>query len=63
MKRIDIFLLLALLMMGTTAFGQDKAQRIKEIREAYAKAKKDMAENGKGDFPPCDIHVALPGGS
>ena len=63
MKRIDIFLLLALSMMCTTAFGQDKAQRIKEIREAYAKAKKDMAENGKGDFPPCDIHIDLNDGT
>jgi hypothetical protein len=63
MKRIDIFLLLVLFMVGTTAFGQGKAQRIKEIREAYAQAKKDMADDGKGNFPPCDIHIALNDGT
>ena len=63
MKRIDIFLLLVLFMVGTTAFGQGKAQRIKEIREAYAQAKKDMADNGKGGFPPVDIHIDLNDGT
>jgi len=58
-----VFALLALLLVGTAGFGQDKAQRIKDIREAYAQAKKDMAENGKGDFPPLDIHIDLSDGT
>ena len=62
MKR-TVFALLALLMMSTTAFAQNKAQRIKDIREAYAQAKKDMADNGKGEFPPLDIHIDLNDGT
>lgn len=62
MKR-TVFALLALLMMSTTAIAQNKAQRIKDIREAYAQAKKDMADNGKGDFPPLDIHIDLNDGT
>ena len=54
---------LALLMMSTTAFAQNKAQRIKDIREAYAQAKKDMADNDKGEFPPLDIHIDLNDGT
>lgn len=62
MKR-TVFALLALLMMSTTAIAQNKAQRIKDIREAYAQAKKDMADSGKGDFPPLDIHIDLNDGT
>lgn len=58
-----VFALLALLLVGTAAFGQNKAQRIKEIRNAYAQAKKDMADNGKGGFPPVDIHIDLNDGT
>lgn len=58
-----VFALLALLLLGTTGFGQNKAQRIKEIRNAYAQAKKDMADNGKGGFPPVDIHIDLNDGT
>ena len=58
-----LFALLALLLVGTTGFGQNKAQRIKEIRNAYAQAKKDMADNGKGGFPPVDIHIDLNDGT
>ena len=58
-----VFALLALLLMGTAVFGQNKAQRIKEIRNAYAQAKKDMADNGKGGFPPVDIHIDLNDGT
>ncbi|MBR4728672.1 MAG: hypothetical protein IK075_00265 [Prevotella sp.] len=58
-----VILFLAMLLAGTTASGQDKAQRIKDIREAYAQAKKDMADNGKGGFPPLDIHIALSSGT
>ena len=58
MKR-TVFALLALLMMSTTAFAQNKAQRIKDIREAYAQAKKDMADNGKGEFPTSSIPTAI----
>ena len=58
-----VFALLALLLVGTTGFGQNKAQRIKEIRNAYAQAKKDMADNGKGGFPPVDIHIDLNDGT
>ena len=58
-----VFALLALLLVGTAGFGQDKAQRIKEIRNAYAQAKKDMADNGKGGFPPVDIHIDLNDGT
>ena len=58
-----VFALLALLLVGTAGFGQNKAQRIKEIRNAYAQAKKDMADNGKGGFPPVDIHIDLNDGT
>jgi hypothetical protein len=58
-----VFALLALLLVGTAVFGQNKAQRIKEIRNAYAQAKKDMADNGKGGFPPVDIHIDLNDGT
>ena len=58
-----VFALLALLLVGSTGFGQNKAQRIKEIRNAYAQAKKDMADNGKGGFPPVDIHIDLNDGT
>ena len=58
-----VFALLALLLVDTAAFGQNKAQRIKEIRNAYAQAKKDMADNGKGGFPPVDIHIDLNDGT
>lgn len=58
-----VLALLALFMVSTTVFAQSKAQRIKDIREAYAQAKKDMADNGKDDFPPLDIHIKLSDGT
>lgn len=42
---------------------QDKAARIKEIRQAYAEAKKDIANNGKKGHPRMDMTISVNDGT
>lgn len=60
MKKV---ILLALLIVSMTGFGQNKAERIKDIRQAYAEAKKDIAENGKAGNPRMDLRISLSDGT
>lgn len=60
MKKV---VLLALLMVSLTGFSQNKAERIKEIRKAYAEAKKDIDENGKNGTPRMDLRISLNDGT
>ena len=39
--------LLVLLLVSMMVSAQDRTERIKEIRKAYAEAKKDIDDNGK----------------
>ena len=55
--------LFALLMVSMTGFGQNKTERIKEIRQAYAEAKKDIDGNGKNGNPRMDLRISLNDGT
>ena len=59
MKRLTIILLLMAGCVLTLSAQTDKAERIKEIRQSYAQAQKDMAENGKDGNPALDMCVRL----
>ena len=49
--------LVALLIVCLTMQAQNKQEQIKQIREAYAQAKADMADNGKGGMRT-DMRIA-----
>lgn len=59
MKNVIITMLL--LFCGITAANAqtDKAEKIKQIREAYATAKNEIAENGKNGNPALDMRVSF----
>ena len=52
-------MLILLIGCMTTQAQTSKAEKIKNIRAAYAKAKEMIADNGKGAYPALDMHVAL----
>ena len=58
MKKLST-LLLALLMVTAAAAQNGKDARIKEIRAAYAQAKKKIEQNGKGGKSPKDLTIVL----
>ena len=41
-----------------TAYSQNKADQIKHIRQVYAKAKQDVANNGKNGAAPLDVCIS-----
>jgi hypothetical protein len=55
--------LMALLIVCLTLQAQNKQEQIKQIREAYAQAKADIAENGKNGNPRMDMEIALNDGT
>lgn len=55
--------LFALLLVSLIVSAQDKTERIKEIRKAYAEAKKDMADNGKNGLPRMDLQICVTDGT
>jgi len=57
MKKNILFTVM--LIIGLTVQAQDKSERIKEIRKAYAEAKKDIDGNGKDGQPRMDMVVTL----
>lgn len=59
MKKTLITLLFLLIGSIATQAQTTKAEKIKAIRAAYAKAKQQIADNGKGGHPALDMHVAL----
>lgn len=54
--------LVALLIVCLTMQAQNKQEQIKQIREAYAQAKADMADNGKGGTRT-DMRIAVVDGT
>lgn len=59
MKKVYITMLILLISSMATQAQTSKAEKIKNIRAAYAKAKEMIANNGKGGNPALDMHVAL----
>lgn len=55
--------LFALLLVSMMASAQDKAERIKDIRKAYAEAKKDIDDNGKNGNPRMDLRISVSDGT
>lgn len=58
MRRMTL-LLAALLIVSMTEAQTDKDSRIKEIREAYALAKKKIDRNGKNGHSPKDMRIVV----
>ena len=54
--------LVALLVVCVTMQAQNKQEQIKQIREAYAQAKADIAENSKGGTR-LDMRIAVADGT
>lgn len=56
-----IFITMLILFIGSMAMQAqtNKAEKIKNIRSAYTKAKEMIANNGKGGNPALDMHVAM----
>lgn len=56
-----IFITMLILFIGSMAMQAqtNKAEKIKNIRSAYTKAKEIIANNGKGGNPALDMHVAM----
>lgn len=67
MKKLIINLrtviLLTCLACTANMMAQDKAERMKEIRKAYAEAKQEMSENGKEGRPRMDLTIAMNDGT
>ena len=59
MKKVLITMLILLIGSMASQAQTSKAEKIKDIRAAYAKAKEMIAENGKGGNPALDMHVAM----
>jgi hypothetical protein len=59
MKKVYITMFILLISSMATQAQTSKAEKIKNIRAAYAKAKEMIANNGKGGNPALDMHVAL----
>ena len=59
MKKILITLLILLIGSMATLAQTSKAEQLKNIRTAYAKAKEMIANNGKGGNPALDMHIAM----
>lgn len=58
MKLISILILTIICQLSTiNLFAQSKTDQIKQIRQIYAKAKQDVAQNGKGGAAPLDIRI------
>ena len=55
------FITMLILFIGSMAMQAqtNKAEKIKNIRSAYTKAKEMIANNGKGGNPALDMHVAM----
>ena len=58
MKRILLLILTLSLSNLLTLSAQPKAEQIKHIRQVYAKAKQDVANNGKNGATPFDVRVS-----
>ena len=58
MKRIVLLFLTLSLSHLITLSAQPKAEQIKHIRQVYAKAKQDVANNGKNGAAPFDVCVS-----
>lgn len=56
MKRILLLILICQLSI-INSFAQPKAEQIKHIRQVYAKAKQDVANNGKNGAAPLDVCI------
>ena len=56
-----IFITMLILFIGSMVMQAqtNKAEKIKNIRAAYTKAKEMIANNGKGGNPALDMHVAM----
>ena len=51
---------IALLIGSVTVLAQSpKAQKVGDIRKAYAEAKKKIADNGKNGQAPLDVTITL----
>ena len=59
MKKVLITTLILLIGSMTTMAQSSKAEKKKNIRAAYTKAKEMIATNGKDGNPALDMHVAL----
>jgi len=59
MKKIYITMLILFVSSMAAQAQTSKAEKIKNIRGAYAKAKEMIANNGKNGNPALDMHVAL----
>ena len=59
MKKVLTTMLILLIGSLATMAQTGKAEQLKTIRAAYAKAKQMIANNGKGGNPALDMHIAL----
>lgn len=59
MKKLLICIVCLLAGFGMQAYGQTKAETIKEIRRLYAEAKAKIDLNGKGGKSPKDMNITL----
>ena len=58
MKKVFITMFILLISSMATQAQTSKAEKIKNIRTAYAKAKEMIAANGKNGNPKLDVHVS-----
>ena len=59
MKRILLLILILNVQCSmVNLFAQPKAEQIKRIRQVYAKAKQNVANNGKNGAAPLDVSVS-----
>lgn len=58
MKQTFITIFILLIGSMTIQAQTNKAEKVKNIRAAYAKAKEMIANNGKGGNPALDVHVS-----
>ena len=58
MKQTFITMFILLIGSMTIQAQTNKAEKVKNIRAAYAKAKEMIANNGKGGNPALDVHVS-----
>ena len=55
--------MLVMLMFGMTLQAQNKEAQLKHIREMYAQAKEQIAQNGKGGRAPLDVKILINDGT
>ena len=59
MRKLQFYIMCLLTVSSLPAFGQTKAEIIKEIRQLYGEAKEKVAQNGKNGKSPKDMRIVL----